>query len=308
MSARAAEVQVVLLESHDRFRSRRALASSVQQSLDGVAIERVPPPRGDEGNDPILISPQSVRRANEIMSATSAEFVSIIDGGGSWHPRFLEHMVGHLKTHPEQAAAVTLPGVTYLERVNDIETDVEHQSAQSRSQERDTLAASDLLLVNMTPFHGLVVRRSSAVEAGLLDTQLVFATDWDFGLRLLRVGPIGIVRTKMDLATSAVTTTAQSANLPARARAELSEKAIRLAVGTEMLYGAILSAQATSAMTLQSPELQGRIARIESSVGLIHKFLSAGLEVRVRRYLRALPGRIARRLGVPRRVGHGPRQ
>ena len=296
--APAGLVHVFVATADDPLATARASASVAQQRL---APDRVTTP--EHTGLPSSIVPEvdvrsSVARFNELVVDVATEFVAIQDGTASWHPDFLAAAVEHLDLHPEEAAVVA-PAARTVERVvNGHRVEVGHHPLpRSTPGRHDVIDVSDQLVANHTPFGAMVFRRSAAVAAGLLDGDLRFAMDWDFGLRLLHVGPIGILDGSTALVTFHLHEDEAVAGSDARARTELAAKAMRLDGGRRLMYSAVLTSQAAAANVDRSA-ISGRIDDLASALRARAAEPTEGIELRVRRYLRRLPLRLARRLPI----------
>lgn len=293
-------VHVLIAKIDDRAAAARALASVAQQRLRPDRITTTEHPGTEARGIPGAGLQEAVDRFNELAASMPAEFIAVQDGSGSWHPEFLAAAAEHLGRHPEQAAVVA-PAARTVERVvNGHRVEVEHHSASRASKGRhDTIDVSDQLVANHTPFAALVFRRSAAVDAGLLDGDLRHAMDWDFGLRLLHVGPIGILDSPSTLVTIHTDEPDAAAGVDdARARTELAAKAMRLDGARHLMYSAVLTSQAAAANVARSTAITGRLDELTRMVRAQGERPAEGLEARIRRYLRHLPVRVARRLPV----------
>ncbi|TYL52583.1 hypothetical protein [Agromyces mariniharenae] len=299
--APAGLVHVFVATADDPLATARASASVAQQRL---APDRVTTPEhtGLQSSAVTEVDVRSsVARFNELVVEVATEFVAIQDGTASWHPDFLAAAVDHLDAHPEEAAVVA-PAARTVERVvNGHRVEIEHHPLpRSTPGRHDVIDVSDQLVANRTPFGAMVFRRSAAVAAGLLDGDLRFAMDWDFGLRLLHVGPIGILDGSTALVTFHLDDDEAVAGSDARARNELAAKAMRLDGGRRLMYSAVLTSQAAAANVDRSA-ISERIDDLASTLRARAAEPTEGIELRVRRYLRRLPARLARRL--PMRAG-----
>ncbi|GAA1055578.1 hypothetical protein GCM10017608_22320 [Agromyces luteolus] len=285
-------VHVLIAATGDASRSARATASVRQQRLrpDHVTTFEAGEPGASGGRL------HDVDRFNDLASTVPAEFIAIQDGTGSWHPEFLGAAVAHLALHPEQSAVVARTALTVERTLNGHRIEHEHRSARPAvGSHRETIDVSDQLVENRTPFAAMVFRRSAAVAAGMLDADLRHAADWDFGLRLLHVGPIGVLDASSTLVTLHThDLAAEAANL-GRARTELAAKAMRLDGERRLMYSAVLTSQAATANITRSGDLVGRFDELSRALHA-HGADAVGLELRVRRFLRALPARMARRM------------
>jgi glycosyltransferase involved in cell wall biosynthesis len=295
-------VHIFLATSGEPSAEARARASVAQQRLRPDRLTSPAQPRVEADAVAELGSARSIERFNELVAGVDTEFIAIQDGGGSWHPDFLAIAVDHLGRHPEQSAVVAATALTIERVVNGHRVEFEHHPMRPAARRvHDTIDVSDQLVANHTPFVAMVFRRAAAVAAGLLDNDLRYAMDWDFGLRLLHVGPIGILDSTSALVTVHAdeldSTTSDDAR---RARTELAAKAMRIDGARHLMYSALLTSQAAAANMAGSTTLTGRFDELSHALRAHGDHRIEGLELRIRRYLRRLPTRVARRLPIGR--------
>lgn len=293
-------VHVFLATSGEPSAEARARASVAQQRLRPDRLTTPADESAEAGGSAQLGSLGSIERFNELATGVETEFVAIQDGRGSWHPEFLAVAVDHLGRHPEQSAVVAATALTIERVVNGHRVEFEHHPMSPPARRvHDTIDVSDQLVANHTPFVAMVFRRSAAIAAGLLDSDLRYAMDWDFGLRLLHVGPIGLLDSTSALVTVHADeldpTTASDAM---RARTELAAKAMRLDGARHLMYSAVLTSQAAAANVASSASIAGRFDELSHALRAHGDHRTEGLELRIRRYLRGLPVRVARRLPI----------
>ena len=85
-----------------------------------------------------------------------------------------------------------------------------------------------------------------------------------------------------------------------RARTELAAKAMRIDGARHLMYSALLTSQAAAANMAGSTTLLGRFDELSHALRAHGDHRIEGLELRIRRYLRRLPTRMARRLPIGR--------
>lgn len=114
---------------------------------------------------------------NRGLEQARAPFVAFLDGDDRWHPRFLERLLAAFDDVPPQVGAVfchtrvMLPG---------------GQVVAVRVQATGACDLDRLLAQNCPPHNGssLLLRRSCFDDAGLFDTSLCSAVDFDMWLRI----------------------------------------------------------------------------------------------------------------------------
>jgi hypothetical protein len=222
---------------------------------------------------------------NAHLGSLDADVVAINDGA-SWHPRMLEIALDHLRRHPRQVAVLSPAAVTRQQRVLGQRLDVDYRSSDVGGAE--VLDDRLLLEADRSPLASLVVRRAAAVACGGFDTQLTAAAGWDFSLRLLAHGEIGVLESEVDLVTLY-----RDDDWDRRVDDSLREmiaKSLR-AETHERVYDALVVTQAS---LRAGQQLDGRISALSQLVDSV--FDRPGLEARIRGYLSRLPRRLARRL------------
>lgn len=297
-SVPAGLVHVILATAADGLATTRASASVAQQRLTPDLVTTLEHAGLQSRAVPGVDVRRSAERFNELILRSGTAYVAISDGMASWHPEFLATAVDHLDVHPEESAVVAPAALTTERVVNGHRVEIAHHPIPPAATRRhDVIDVSDQLVTNRTPFGAMVFRSSAAIAAGLLDGDLRFAMDWDFGLRLLHVGPIGILDSATPLVTFHLDAADAAAGADARARTELAAKAMRLDGDRRLMYSAVLTSQAAAANVDRSA-ISERIDDLVSTLRARSDEPAEGLELRIRRYLRRLPARLVRRLPV----------
>lgn len=148
-----------------------------QAGVDVVVIHR-PESRGMEA------------ASNHGIRSVSSEYVVIHDDDDSWQPAFLETMVGYLEKNPSHLGAVCYEfGV--FEKVSESGIAVLKRVPFNVSLE--SIQIADMLQHNLFAPISFVFRRSVYDALGGFDENLPPLADWDFNLRVLLRGDIGLV-------------------------------------------------------------------------------------------------------------------
>ncbi|WP_182915277.1 glycosyltransferase family 2 protein [Rhodopseudomonas palustris] len=131
--------------------------------------------------------------SNAALRACREEFVAIHDDDDTWNPEFLSSTVSFLSERKNKCfVGVTTGCKVVFERISDGAVEKVHEELWRFNQ--GPISYSDLIVANRFPPICLVFRRSVVKEIGLFDEALPVLGDWDFNIRLMRVGDIGFIR------------------------------------------------------------------------------------------------------------------
>lgn len=121
------------------------------------------------------------------------DFIVIHDDDDAWYPDFLAQTVAYL-SDPRHAAfvAVTTQCVLIKERI--VAGAVHELSREIRVADPCMTDFGQMLKMNEFAPICLLFRRSVMAEMGCFDAAMPVLGDWDFNLRLMRLGDIGHVR------------------------------------------------------------------------------------------------------------------
>ncbi|KES10007.1 putative glycosyltransferase [Snodgrassella alvi SCGC AB-598-O02] len=122
------------------------------------------------------------------------EYLVVHDDDDSWHPDFLKETVNFLSTSECAVAVLTNCTVIHEEIHNDI---VKRISSSDWWYWKDTIDISMLLKGRVTPPISLLIRMSVAKQIGGRNENLPVLGDWDYNLRLFRVGEIKTLNKKL---------------------------------------------------------------------------------------------------------------
>lgn len=117
------------------------------------------------------------------------EFVCVHDDDDSWHPAFLEEMVAFLNKETKYVAAVSKHQLVY-ERVHN---DLVFEESRTKGFTPDLILLRDMLKCNQFPPICLLIRVHAASQIGMFNEQLPVLGDWDYNIRLMMEGDIGVV-------------------------------------------------------------------------------------------------------------------
>lgn len=185
----------------------RALQDINEQSFDDFQVVVV-----NDGGDPapvaILLEPY--RRAhpdryvllhnqesrgmeaatNVALAASESEFVVVHDDDDTWHRDFLLTTVSFLRSHPESLAVAVKTEIIYEE----IRHGVPVQTGRAEfGPMGDTISLMDLMKINSVVPISLLYRRSVHDQIGVFDENLAVVGDWEFNLRLAKLGDIAFI-------------------------------------------------------------------------------------------------------------------
>nr|WP_254208653.1 glycosyltransferase [Burkholderia multivorans] len=132
--------------------------------------------------------------SNAGVAKSTGDFLAIHDDDDAWHPYFLRDTVGYL-TDPKNAhyAAVISHCVIVYEKIDD-----DGEGTQELERVRGHLSPAyvdyaSMLDGNLFPPISLLIRRCVADRIGGFNANLPVLGDWDYNLRILREGDIGVV-------------------------------------------------------------------------------------------------------------------
>lgn len=125
--------------------------------------------------------------ANAGVTATSAPLLTLHDDDDSWHPDFLAETVAHLRSHPDDHAALVRTEVVH-ERWEG--TEAVRTGGYLLEEHNPEVLLSDLLDFNRFVPISFLYRRALHDRLGLYDATLPAAADWAFNLRILQLGPV----------------------------------------------------------------------------------------------------------------------
>lgn len=147
-------------------------------------------------NDVVLIhndAPLGMEAASNIgINATASEFIVIHDDDDSWHCDFLRETVKFLRSrHGERYSGVVTHVTKVVERLRDKSCDVIERSSFNPGLMGVSL--SDVAMDNRFPPISFLYRRDVGKRIGGYDESLPVMGDWDFNLRFLLEGDVGVI-------------------------------------------------------------------------------------------------------------------
>ncbi len=132
-------------------------------------------------------SPWAVAAANAGVRATSAPLLVLHDDDDSWHPDFLDVLVGYLDEHPEEHGVVARCEVVLEEPQNGDFIERGRYVLESHNAE---IRLTDLLEFNRFVPISFVYRRALHDLIGPYDDSLPAAGDWAFNLSVVAQRPL----------------------------------------------------------------------------------------------------------------------
>lgn len=143
---------------------------------------------GDRIRAAHLDSSRGMEAASNLgVASLDSEFVAVHDDDDTWHPDFLADTVAHLDAHPRSVAVATATEIVH-ERVDGAR--VVELGREPFVVNGGVITFFDLLRRNQAVPISMLIRRTAIDEAGGFDPELRVVGDWEFNLRLLRLGPI----------------------------------------------------------------------------------------------------------------------
>jgi glycosyltransferase involved in cell wall biosynthesis len=128
--------------------------------------------------------------SNAGIRACASELIAIHDDDDSWEPAFLAETVQFLDSHPGMVGVIThATAIRERVRKDRIETvrRLPHQPLLK------AVHLADMARANLFPPISLVYRRSAFRKLKGYDQSMEVLGDWDFNLRLLMLGDIGVI-------------------------------------------------------------------------------------------------------------------
>jgi len=122
------------------------------------------------------------------------EFLVVHDDDDSWHPDFLEETVRFLNNEKNAVAVITNCLVIHEEIKNEV---VKQLEVFECGYWRDDIDIINLIKGNVTPPICLLIRMSVAKKIGDFNSNLPVLGDWDYNLRLFRIGEIKTLNKKL---------------------------------------------------------------------------------------------------------------
>jgi len=128
--------------------------------------------------------------SNDGVQSSQSEYIVIHDDDDTWHPDFLKETVRFLDERQDYLGVVT-----HSDRIDEkvSENSVTHVNTRSYNKWLMSIQFSDLLIENPFPPISFLFRRSVWDHAGGFDESLPVLGDWDFHLKTLLVGDIGVL-------------------------------------------------------------------------------------------------------------------
>ncbi len=186
----------------------RALESIAAQDFEGWnvivvndggergAVERCVKARGQNANIQVLHNDRSLgmeAAANRGVIAAATPYIALLDDDDTWHPTFLTKAVAFLEADEFGRTCVGAAAqTTVIFESRDGDTYREARRAVMNPQLRK-LTLYRVASRNQISNNALVFRRSAYDEVGGFDETLPVLGDWDFLLKLLKVGDIGVL-------------------------------------------------------------------------------------------------------------------
>lgn len=123
------------------------------------------------------------------------EFLVIHDDDDSWHPNFLHETVIYLQNNKDAVAVVTKCIIINEEIIDN--TTVKQLNIHDWSNWQDQLDITNLIQGNSIPSISLLIRTKIAKFIGEFNENLSILSNWDYYLRLARIGEIKTLNKKL---------------------------------------------------------------------------------------------------------------
>lgn len=128
--------------------------------------------------------------SNAGIQSTDCELFVIHDDDDSWAPDFLGSSVAFLDSHPEYVAVTCHSNAVYESIEND---HIKVLKTEPYNEHLQSIQLADMVLENSFAPISLLVRREIYDEIGGYDESLPVLGDWDFNLRVLLKGDMGLL-------------------------------------------------------------------------------------------------------------------
>jgi hypothetical protein len=180
-------VLVVIRTGRDPRGVDRALASVRAQShTDWSLVLAVP-----EGDDvpeagagvPVVRATGRGGLANAALAAADGDLVVLHDDDSTWSPDFLARTTAFLADHPDHVAVAARAELVHHDELR----------REVLAADEPLVSLTSLLRHNYVPPASLLFRRSAAEAVGRFDEELPALEDWEFLLRLVAHGPVGLL-------------------------------------------------------------------------------------------------------------------
>ena len=128
--------------------------------------------------------------SNEGIRRSESNYIVVHDDDDTWQPEFLAKTVAFLDTGHEYVGVVTHASCVKEKVENDT---IKTLSKKAYNTGLRAVCLADMALCNRFPNNSFLYRRSVLDEVGRYDESMPVLGDWDFNLRVLSVGDIGVV-------------------------------------------------------------------------------------------------------------------
>ncbi len=167
----------------------------VNDAGDKIPVEKEVKKASDQGITVKLIhrskSTGMEAASNDGIAQSNSEYVVIHDDDDTWHPDFLEQTVRYLDENQNYVGVITHTK-RIDEKLSGDEIILQNESYYNRWIQAVYMA--DLCIVNRFPPISFLFRRVVYEKVGGFDETLPVLGDWDFNLRVLIEGDIGVIQ------------------------------------------------------------------------------------------------------------------
>jgi glycosyltransferase involved in cell wall biosynthesis len=128
--------------------------------------------------------------SNAGIAESRSDYIAIHDDDDTWEPDFLKRTTAFLDAAPHYVGAVTRV-TTVTEKITD--GSIELVGKAPHHPQFKTILLADLAQKNLFPPISLLFRRSLLKKLKGFDETMPVLGDWDFNLRALTIGDIGVI-------------------------------------------------------------------------------------------------------------------
>ncbi len=130
--------------------------------------------------------------SNTGLAAATGDFVCLHDDDDSWHPDFLATLTGFLNAPENRRYAAAVCHCTVVHETLEPEG-INEQERLTGFHSPDQVDYAAMLRSNQFPPISMLLRRRVVDAVGRFNTDMPVLGDWDYNLRILAVGDIGVV-------------------------------------------------------------------------------------------------------------------
>lgn len=129
--------------------------------------------------------------SNAALEKAVGDFIVVHDDDDAWHPDFLQQTTVFLNDEKNNNYAGVITGCDLI--TEQIDDDVVREIRRKKFLIPQYISFSSVLVHNVSPPIGFLIRKSATDAVGNFNEKMPVLGDWDYILRILQVGDIGVV-------------------------------------------------------------------------------------------------------------------